>query len=150
MKVDSAVWEGGCLKLHTADVDARHFAYAFTPGEYEIRPKRSLRSLEANALFWKLCQDVAQAVGLTKNEVYKNAIREVGTYSTLIIDYAAIPQFEKSWASKGIGWFCDVADDAQEEGKKDYPRISRQQHLHRKANVRVDRQHHAGRKGGWR
>ena len=39
MKVDSAVWEGGYLKLHTADVDARHFAYAFTPGEYEIKPK---------------------------------------------------------------------------------------------------------------
>ena len=55
---------------------------------------------------------------MTKNEVYKNAIREVGTYSTLVIDYAAIPQFEKIWASKGIGWFCDVADDAQEEGKK--------------------------------
>ena len=118
MKIDSAIWEGGYLKLHTADVDARHFAYAFTPGEYEIRPKRSLRSLEANALFWKLCQDVAQAVGLTKNEVYKNAIREVGTYSTLVIDYAAIPEFEKIWESKGIGWFCDVADDAQEAGKK--------------------------------
>lgn len=34
------------------------------------------------------------------------------------MDYAAIPEFEKIWASKGIGWFCDVADDAQEEGKK--------------------------------
>ena len=49
MKVDSAVWEGGYLKLHTADVDARHFAYAFTPGEYEIKPKKSLRSLDSNA-----------------------------------------------------------------------------------------------------
>lgn len=118
MKIDSAVWEDGYLKLHTADVDARHFAYAFQPGEYEIRPKKSLRSLEANALFWKLCQDVAQAVGLTKNEVYRNAIREVGIFSPLVMDNAAIQEFEKVWAGKGIGWFCDVADDAQEEGKK--------------------------------
>lgn len=118
MKVDSAVWEGGYLKLHTADVDARHFAYAFSPGEYEIRPKRSLRSLEANALFWKLCQDVAQAVGLTKNEVYKNAIREVGTYSTLIIDYAAIPQFEKSWASKVSVGFAMLPTTRRKKGKR--------------------------------
>ena len=48
MKVDKAIWEGGFLKLHTADVDARHFAYAFTPGEYEIKPK-NIRSLDANA-----------------------------------------------------------------------------------------------------
>ena len=50
MKVDSVVWEGGYLKLHTADVDARHFAYAFTPDEYKIKPKKTLRRLEANTL----------------------------------------------------------------------------------------------------
>ena len=44
MKIDKAIWEGGYLKLHTADVDARHFAYAFTPGEYEIKAKKSIRS----------------------------------------------------------------------------------------------------------
>lgn len=63
MKVDSAVWEGGFLKLHTADVDARHFAYAFTPGEYEINVKKSLRSLDANAYAWTLIDKLAKATG---------------------------------------------------------------------------------------
>ena len=78
MKVDSAVWEGGFLKLHTADVDARHFAYVFTPGEYEINVKKSLRSLDANAYAWALIDKLAKATGVPASEVYRRAVRDVG------------------------------------------------------------------------
>lgn len=118
MNVDIAKWEDGYLKLHTHDVDARHFAYAFTPGEYEIRPKKSLRSLDANRLLWEICQRIADAVGISKIDVYKNAIRQVGVYSALNIKTEAIPEFEKAWSCKGIGWFCDTIDDAPQSGYK--------------------------------
>ena len=105
MKVDSAVWEGGYLKLHTADVDARHFAYAFTPGEYEIKPKKSLRSLDANALAWILIDKIAAATSVPKTEVYRNAVRDVGGNSEIVcVKAEAAPQLRKIWESRGLGW----------------------------------------------
>ena len=105
MKVDSAIWEGGYLKLHTADVDARHFAYSFTPGEYEIKPKKSLRSLDANALSWVLIDKLAAATGVPKTEVYRNAVRDVGGNSEIVcVKAEAAPQLRKIWESRGLGW----------------------------------------------
>ena len=105
MKIDKAIWEGGYLKLHTADVDARHFAYSFTPGEYEIKPKKSLRSLDANALAWFLIDKLAAATGVPKTEVYRNAVRNVGGNSEIVcVKAEAAPQHRKIWESRGLGW----------------------------------------------
>lgn len=105
MKVDSAVWEGGYLRLHTADVDARHFAYAFTPGEYEIRKKKSIRSLDSNAYAWVLIDKLAAATGIPKSEVYRNAVRDVGGNSeTVCVTAEAAPTLRKTWESRGLGW----------------------------------------------
>ena len=104
MKVDSAIWEGGYLKLHTADVDARHFAYAFTPGEYEIKPK-NIRSLDANAYAWTLIDKIAAATGVPKTEVYRNAVRDVGGNSEIVcVKAEAAPKLRKIWESRGLGW----------------------------------------------
>ena len=105
MKIDKAIWEGGYLKLHTADVDARHFAYSFTPGEYEIKAKKSLRSLDANALAWLLIDKLAAATGVPKTEVYRNAVRDVGGNSDIVCVKAdAAPTLRKIWESRGLGW----------------------------------------------
>ena len=65
MRIREAKWEDGWLKLKTADVDARHFAYKFKDeGEWELKPKKDLRSLDANAYMWVLCEKIAKAVGI--------------------------------------------------------------------------------------
>lgn len=108
MRIDTAVWEGGYLKLHTADADARHFAYAFKAGEYEIRPKKSHRSLDANAYAWVLIDKLAAATGLTKTEVYRNAVRDVGgNMDVVCVKATAAPALRKIWESRGIGWQTD-------------------------------------------
>ena len=105
MKVDSAIWEGGYLKLHTADVDARHFAYAFTPGEYDIKPKKSLRSLDANALAWFLIDTLAPPTDKPKKEKYRNAVRDVGGFFVFVCVKAEdAPTLRKIWESRGLGW----------------------------------------------
>lgn len=105
MKIDKAIWEGGYLKLHTADVDARHFAYAFTPGEYEIKQKKSLRSLDANALAWVLIDKLAAVTGVPSSEVYRRAVRDVGGNAEIVcVKAEAAPQLRKIWESRGLGW----------------------------------------------
>lgn len=105
MNIDSAKWEDGYLKLHTHDVDARHFAYAFTPGEYEIRPKKSIRSLDANAYAWVLIDKLSAATGVPKTEVYRNAVRDVGGNMEIVcVKAEAAPTLRKIWESRGIGW----------------------------------------------
>ena len=46
----------------------------------EIKKWRDKRSLSANALLWAVCEELAQAMKITKLEVYRKAIREVGVY----------------------------------------------------------------------
>ena len=43
----------------------------------EVKEYRQKRSLDANAYAWKLMDELAQAIGSTKEEVYKRAVREV-------------------------------------------------------------------------
>lgn len=108
MKVDKAIWEGGYLKLHTADVDARHFAYAFTPGEYEIKPK-NIRSLDANAYAWALIDKLAKATGVPASEIYRRAVRDVGGNMKIVcIQSEAAEELRQVWASNGLGWQSDV------------------------------------------
>ena len=108
MKIDSAVWEDGYLKLKAYDVDARHFAYAFTPGEYEIKPK-NIRSIDANAYAWTLIDKIAAATGVPASEVYRRAVRDVGGNTKIVcIQSSAAEELRQVWASNGLGWQSEV------------------------------------------
>lgn len=56
-------------ELHETDVDVT------------VKKHREKRSLDANAMCWKICTDIANAVGTTKEDVYRNAIKSVGVYT---------------------------------------------------------------------
>ena len=89
-------------------MDARHFAYAFTPGEYEIKPK-NIRSLDANAYAWALIDKLANATGVPSSEVYRRAVRDVGGNMKIVcIQSAAAEELRQVWASNGLGWQSDV------------------------------------------
>lgn len=44
----------------------------------EIKPFREKRSLDANALCWKLCEEIADVLRLSKNEVYIQMLKDYG------------------------------------------------------------------------
>ena len=108
MKLTEAKYEGGKLIL-TADPEARRFVYNFKEGDYEIVKKKKRRSLDANAYAWELCSLIASAVGITKEEVYRQAIREGNTYTALTTSKS--DEFERVWTSRGLGWQVQKADD---------------------------------------
>ena len=86
----------------------------------EIKKATKHRSRDANAFCWSLCTDIGNALRppLPKEEVYRQAIREVGEYEPLPIREDAVETFRSRWASKGVGWFADVIDDSKLQGYK--------------------------------
>jgi hypothetical protein len=86
--------------------------------ECEIKQHRERRSLNANAFLWKLCQEIAEIIRSTKEEVYKKAIREVGQFEILAIQEKAVQQFIKIWNSRGLGWYAEEMDSKLSGCKK--------------------------------
>ena len=85
-----------------------------------IKPHRKKRSLDANGFCWAMCTDIGNALmpPLTKEEVYRKAIRDVGEYEPLPIREDAVETFKRRWETKGIGWFVDIVDDSKLPGYK--------------------------------
>lgn len=80
----------------------------------DISRYRGKRSLNANGYMWELCDRLADAIGNTKNEVYRNAIREVGVFK----DFPPLPLKDAStlicaWQRMGTGWCAEKIDYAQ-------------------------------------
>ena len=62
---------------------------------------------------WVLIQQIAerlsnQEVTITKEEVYRDAIRTVGAYTIVPIKNEAIEEWIRIWQSNGLGWVCDT------------------------------------------
>jgi hypothetical protein len=74
-------------------------------GLKEYKPKRSC---EANRYMWTLCEKIAENQGVTKEEVYRKNVREVGVFTTLTLAATAYDKFSDEWKRRGIGWFIDL------------------------------------------
>ena len=75
----------------------------------EIKPFRKKRSLDANAYFFVLADKLAEKLNISKVEVYRNAIREIGGVSeTVCVKNEAVDKLCEAWSEKGIGWQTDT------------------------------------------
>lgn len=85
----------------------------------EIKKASRGRSKTANDFCWALCSDIGKAMKppLTKEEVYRTAIRAVGVYTPVTVVVWDLATIKRRWESHGVGWFGEVVDDAG-TGKK--------------------------------
>ena len=79
----------------------------------EIKKYRKKRSLDANAYCWVLCDKIAKTIGTTKEEIYKDAISNVGTFEPMIVEERAFENFKRIWEKQGLGFLI------QEVNRKD-------------------------------
>ena len=79
----------------------------------EIKKYRKKRSLDANAYCWVLCDKIAKTIGTTKEEIYKDAISNVGTFEPMIVEERAFENFKRIWEKQGLGFLI------QEVSRKD-------------------------------
>ena len=71
----------------------------------EVKPYRERRSLDANAYFFVLADKLAAKLRITKEEVYRNAIREIGGVSeTVCVKDQAVDRLCEGWSKNGLGW----------------------------------------------
>ena len=83
----------------------------------EIKKWRKKRSLDANAYCWVLCDRIAKELSkngiITKEEVYKDAILQIGTFEPFIAQEKTYENFKRIWEKQGLGFLV------QEVSRKD-------------------------------
>lgn len=79
---------------------------------------RQKRSLSANAYLWVLCQRIAEKMGngLSKEEVYRRQVQEVGCFDVVEIRKEAWPNLQQHWQRQGLGYQVELAGEDQEKG----------------------------------
>lgn len=88
------------------------FKARFKPkAEYELKECRKKRSLDANNFLWQICHDIAQTIGSTKEEVYREAISHVGVFDVMqFTSNEAMQRFKMKWMANGEGWLTKTLD----------------------------------------
>ena len=75
----------------------------------EIKPFRARRSLDANAYCWVLIDKIAESQGVSKEEVYRETIRNIGGNSEIVcVKNNAVERLCEGWRRNGIGWQTDT------------------------------------------
>lgn len=70
---------------------------------------KNKRSLDANAYCWTLIGKIAEKTGVPKDEVYRQAIKEIGgNYDVVCIKEEAADSLRSAWSRNGIGWQSDT------------------------------------------
>lgn len=104
-----------CLKpLHTPDrMNANELCYGLS-GVYqaEIKKHYEKRSLNANALFWKGCGLIAQAVNRDNWSIYLDLLRNYGEYTYIVVKPHAVERFKETYR------LCEEVGEIEINGKK--------------------------------
>lgn len=87
--------------------------------QFQIKEHKEKRSLNSNAYAWTLIDKIAQVVGNTKLEVYKEAIKDVGVFRTISVDNKSVETIKVAWGSMGIGFICETLGQSDIEGCTD-------------------------------
>lgn len=83
----------------------------------ELKKWYKKRSLDANAYCWVICDLIAKELSkngiTTKEEVYKDAILQVGSFEPFIVQEKTFENFKRIWEKQGLGFLV------QEVSRKD-------------------------------
>ena len=75
----------------------------------EIKKYRKKRSLDANAYAWVLMDKLAAKAGITKTEIYRSYIKDIGGNSDIVcVKNEAVEKLCDGWKHNGIGWQTDT------------------------------------------
>lgn len=83
----------------------------------EMKKWYKKRSLDANAYCWVICDLIAKELSkdgiTTKEEVYKDAILQIGSFVPFIVEEKNFENFKRIWGKQGLGFLV------QEVSRKD-------------------------------
>lgn len=76
--------------------------------KYEVKEYKEKRSLDANAYAWVLLGKLQDKLHIPKEEIYRDAIRNIGSYEVIPIKNEAVDKFRQAWGKKGLGWITET------------------------------------------
>ena len=99
--------------------EAKAFTANMKPKKYtvEIKEYRERRSLDANAYLWTLLGKLSAALRVPPEEIYREAIRDVGgNYEVMPVRNEALDKWKNIWQGNGLGWVCEEVGPSKIEG----------------------------------
>lgn len=92
--------------------DAKKFVGEMKKKKYvaELKEYREKRSLDANAYFWRLLDEVAAAVDREKEDLYLGYVRKVGPFKDFTLSEDEAKTFRVAWSMLGTGWPTEQVD----------------------------------------
>ncbi len=77
----------------------------------EVKEYREKRSLSANAYCWTLIDKLAEKTKISKTEIYRDAIKNIGGNSeTVCVVNEAVEKLINGWQHNGLGWIAEKCD----------------------------------------
>lgn len=71
----------------------------------EVKQHKKQRSLDANAYCWVLIDKLSEKLNVSKTEIYRQAIKEIGGNSeTVCAPTKSVNKVCEGWKHNGIGW----------------------------------------------
>lgn len=75
----------------------------------EMKRYRSKRSLDANAYYWVLCDKLAEKLYLSKEEIYRQHIKQIGGNNDMVcVQNKGVENLCSGWQKNGIGWVTET------------------------------------------
>jgi len=99
--------------------EAKAFTANMKPKKYavEIKEYRERRSLDANAYLWTLLGKLSAVLRIPPEEIYREAIRDVGgNYEVMPVRNEALDKWKSVWQGNGLGWVCEEVGPSKIEG----------------------------------
>lgn len=74
------------------------------------------RSLSQNAYMWVLLNELATKLNCSKENIYRNYIKDYGVFEIIPIKNEAVERFKRNWSTNGIGWFVENLGESKLNG----------------------------------
>lgn len=80
----------------------------------ELKEYKKKRSLDANAYFWLLLDELSMALGEDKETLYLRYIKESGIFRDFCLLPEEVGTLRKAWSMLGTGWHTEHVDYAED------------------------------------
>ena len=65
---------------------------------------------------WVLLDEIGKKINRSKEEVYKNYIKDYGVFEIIPIKNEAVESFIQKWSKNGLGWLCEDLGESKLKG----------------------------------
>ncbi len=86
------------------------------PLTVSVKTYREKRSLSQNGYMWILLDKLAVKLRCSKEDIYREIIRDCGVFEILPIRNDAVERFIQVWRGRGIGWICEDMGESKLNG----------------------------------